>query len=116
MGDRILVNENKLGTLQFCGPVEFAGGTWAGVELDEPEGKNDGRVNNITYFTTQPGFGVMVPTNKVEKVFVNFYQLVKPYKFHSANLDCVYLFVILLFLDWKELSTQVTHTNGKSKK
>ena len=81
MGDRILVNENKLGTLQFCGPVEFAGGTWAGVELDEPEGKNDGRVNNITYFTTQPGFGVMVPTNKVEKVFVNFYPLVKSYKF-----------------------------------
>ena len=115
MGDRILVNENKLGTLQFCGPVEFAGGTWAGVELDEPEGKNDGRVNNITYFTTQPGFGVMVPTNKIEKVHVNLCKLMKRMNF-SADLGCVYPFVILLFLDWKELSTQVTHTNGKSKK
>ena len=68
IGDRILVNENKLGTLQFCGTVEFAGGTWAGVELDEPEGRNDGTVNGITYFNTEPGFGVMVPTNKIEKV------------------------------------------------
>ena len=72
LGDRILVNESKLGTLQFCGTVEFAGGTWAGVELDEPDGKNDGTVNGITYFTTEPGFGVMVPTNKIEKVWKEF--------------------------------------------
>ena len=55
--------------------MEFAGGTWAGVELDEPEGKNDGRVNNITYFITEPGFGVMVPTNKIEKVIILLYVL-----------------------------------------
>ena len=64
----MLVNGAKLGTLQFCGTVEFAGGTWAGVELDEPEGKNDGAVNGVTYFRCQSGFGVMVLTNKIEKV------------------------------------------------
>jgi dynactin complex subunit len=63
-----LVNETKLGTLEFCGTVNFTGGTWAGVELDEAEGKHDGTVNGITYFNCEPGFGVMVPTNKIEKV------------------------------------------------
>ena len=63
-----MVNETKLGTLEFCGTVNFAGGTWAGVELDEAEGKNDGTVNGITYFNCEPGFGVLVPTNKIEKV------------------------------------------------
>ena len=67
-----MVSETKLGTLEFCGPVDFAGGTWAGVELDEAEGKNDGTVNGITYFNCEPGFGVMVPTNKIEKVKRSF--------------------------------------------
>ena len=64
----MLVNGTKLGTLEFCGTVEFAGGTWAGVELDEPEGKNDGTVNGVTYFHCKPSFGVMIQTNKIEKV------------------------------------------------
>ena len=68
LGDRVLVNGLKLGTLEFCGTVEFAGGTWAGIELDDPDGKNDGTVNAVTYFRCRPGFGVMVLTNKIEKV------------------------------------------------
>ena len=63
-----MVNETKLGTLEFCGPVRFSGGTWAGVELDEPEGKNDGTVDGVTYFSCEDSFGVMVPTTKIEKV------------------------------------------------
>ena len=71
LGDRVLVNETKLGTLEFCGPVEFSGGTWAGVELDEPEGKHDGTVNGVTYFTCGNDYGVLVLTSKIEKVKSN---------------------------------------------
>lgn len=41
----------QVGTLRFCGSTEFSGGLWAGVELDRPEGKNDGSVAGVQYFT-----------------------------------------------------------------
>lgn len=30
---------SKSGTIKFVGNVQFANGTWVGVELDQPEGK-----------------------------------------------------------------------------
>ena len=62
------MNGNKLGTLQFCGTTEFAGGIWAGIALDEPEGKNDGSVKGVPYFKCLPEHGVFVPPNKISKV------------------------------------------------
>ena len=39
-----------LNVFRFCGTTEFGMGMWAGVELDAPEGKNDGIVKGIRYF------------------------------------------------------------------
>ena len=39
-----------MGTLRYCGPAEFAAGIWAGIELDDAGGKNDGSVRGISYF------------------------------------------------------------------
>ena len=44
LGDRVLVSGTKQGVLRFIGTTDFAKGEWAGVELDEPMGKNDGAV------------------------------------------------------------------------
>lgn len=47
----------QVGTLRFCGSTEFSGGLWAGVELDKPEGKNDGSVAGVQYFTCRNKHG-----------------------------------------------------------
>ena len=40
----MLVSGTRLGTLRYLDVTDFAGGLWAGVELDDPVGKNDGCV------------------------------------------------------------------------
>lgn len=44
MGDRVMVSGSKPGILKYVGETDFAKGVWAGVELDEALGKNDGAV------------------------------------------------------------------------
>lgn len=44
VGDRVLVSGTKAGTLRYLGTTAFAKGEWAGVELDDAQGKNDGSV------------------------------------------------------------------------
>lgn len=47
----------QVGTLRFCGSTEFSGGLWAGVELDKAEGKNNGAVAGVQYFTCRMKHG-----------------------------------------------------------
>ncbi|XP_060077900.1 kinesin-like protein KIF13B [Ylistrum balloti] len=69
IGESVIVNSSKgpskTGFVQFVGNVEFAGGPWVGVELDLPEGKNDGSVHGIRYFKCRPRHGVFVRHDKV---------------------------------------------------
>ncbi|MGH0153356.1 UNVERIFIED_CONTAM: hypothetical protein FKN15_040953 [Acipenser sinensis] len=58
---------NEIGTLRFCGTTEFASGQWAGIELDEPEGKNNGGVGGVQYFSCPPKYGIFAPLSKISK-------------------------------------------------
>lgn len=49
-----------LGTIRYIGDVEFAKGTWVGVELESRLGNNDGSVDGKRYFQTFPQRGVFV--------------------------------------------------------
>ncbi|KAF3826472.1 hypothetical protein GH733_008997 [Mirounga leonina] len=62
LGDRVVIAGQKVGTLRFCGTTEFATGQWAGIELDEPEGKNNGSVGKTQYFKC-----IFAPLSKISK-------------------------------------------------
>ncbi|VDN57963.1 unnamed protein product [Dracunculus medinensis] len=44
VGDRVVVSGGKIGTIRYLGNTDFQDGIWAGIELDQPVGKNDGSV------------------------------------------------------------------------
>ncbi|XP_028994906.1 CAP-Gly domain-containing linker protein 4 isoform X2 [Betta splendens] len=67
LGDRVAIAGQKVGTLRFCGSTEFSGGLWAGVELDKPEGKNNGSVAGVQYFTCRLKHGIFAPLSKISK-------------------------------------------------
>lgn len=65
LGTKVLVDGVKPGTLMFNGPTQFASGSWVGVYLDEPEGKNDGSVKGVQYFQCPPLHGVFTRSAKL---------------------------------------------------
>ncbi|XP_069190101.1 kinesin-like protein KIF13A isoform X6 [Procambarus clarkii] len=56
---------NYSGVIAYIGHTEFALGTWIGVELDVPMGKNDGSVNGVRYFASRPKCGMFVKPEKL---------------------------------------------------
>ncbi|RHZ11545.1 hypothetical protein DYB31_003032 [Aphanomyces astaci] len=65
VGSRVLVVGGKNGTVRFLGTTDFAQGEWVGVELDVPEGKNDGEINGVRYFTCEPLYGLFAKKSQV---------------------------------------------------
>lgn len=57
------------GVVRFSGPTSFSTGKWVGIELYQPNGKNDGSVNGITYFTCKPNCGVFVRPTLIKATF-----------------------------------------------
>lgn len=67
IGDRVWVNGNKPGYIQFLGETQFAPGQWAGIVLDEPIGKNDGSVAGVRYFQCEALRGIFTRPSKLSR-------------------------------------------------
>ncbi|KAM6992605.1 kinesin-like protein KIF13B isoform 2-T2 [Tautogolabrus adspersus] len=84
-GEFVTVGTNKSGTIRYVGPTDFAKGTWVGVELEVPAGKNDGSVGGKHYFHCNPGYGVLVRPSRLSRGGVKRRR--QQQKRHSANLS-----------------------------
>ncbi|XP_028998063.1 kinesin-like protein KIF13B isoform X2 [Betta splendens] len=85
-GEFVTVGPNKCGTVRYVGPTDFAQGTWVGVELEVPAGKNDGSVDGKHYFHCNPGYGVLVRPGRVTRAKRRRQQQ-QQQKRRSANLS-----------------------------
>ncbi|KAI8069480.1 hypothetical protein BC940DRAFT_318326 [Gongronella butleri] len=66
IGCRVLIPTlNIRGTLRFRGETQFKPGIWAGIELDDDIGKNDGEVKGVRYFQCPPQRGLFILAGKV---------------------------------------------------
>eukprot|EP00962_Isochrysis_galbana_P041017 scaffold14943_cov120-Isochrysis_galbana.AAC.8 len=67
VGERVAIQgRGGEGVVRYIGKCEFdPNGAWVGVELDEPEGKNDGTVQGFTYFRCAPQHGIFVRPEKL---------------------------------------------------
>ncbi|XP_051051459.1 kinesin-like protein KIF13B isoform X1 [Phodopus roborovskii] len=66
-GEYVVVGTNKTGIVRYIGPTDFQEGTWIGVELDLPSGKNDGSIGGKQYFRCNPGYGLLVRPGRVRR-------------------------------------------------
>lgn len=67
VGERVWVNGNKPGFIQFLGETQFAPGQWAGIVLDEVIGKNDGAVAGVRYFQCDALRGIFTRPSKLSR-------------------------------------------------
>ncbi|KZT73394.1 hypothetical protein DAEQUDRAFT_762303 [Daedalea quercina L-15889] len=67
LGSQVEVPAGR-GIVRFIGTTSFSTGKWIGIELGEANGKNDGSVRDIKYFTCKPGYGVFVRQSQVKVV------------------------------------------------
>ncbi|CAG2114646.1 unnamed protein product [Medioppia subpectinata] len=73
IGDLVVVDTKdrgfQTGRVRYFGGTSFASGQWVGVELNEPNGKNDGSVagKSPLYFTCSPKYGLFSPIDRVVK-------------------------------------------------
>nr|XP_023016379.1 kinesin-like protein KIF13B isoform X2 [Leptinotarsa decemlineata] len=66
LGESVLIRPyNSSGVVAYIGGTEFASGTWIGVALDAPKGKNDGSIKGIRYFDCKPKHGMFVRADKL---------------------------------------------------
>lgn len=56
---------SSTGVIAYAGPTHFASGTWIGIELDAPTGKNDGSVGGTRYFECRARHGIFVRPDKI---------------------------------------------------
>lgn len=89
LGDKVIIENGKMGAVAFVGATQFAKGVWVGVTLDTPEGKNNGIVNDVKYFTCLPNHGLFTRPEKL--VLAPPINLPSPISTGSSSVDPIEL-------------------------
>lgn len=67
LDEKVWVNGSKPGIIRFIGETKFAAGKWIGVQLTSADGKNNGSVGGVQYFSCPANCGVFVKPQRLTK-------------------------------------------------
>ncbi|CAK4034695.1 Dynactin, 150 kDa isoform [Lecanosticta acicola] len=67
-GQKIELNDLRVGIVRYVGTTSFQTGEWIGVELEQASGKNDGSVQGKRYFECPSGHGIFCRASGVNRV------------------------------------------------
>jgi hypothetical protein len=111
----VWINGTKAGVVAFIGLTKFAVGEWVGINLDEPQGKNDGSVGGVSYFKVGGdrllfeqilSKQLLIFTDFCFSIFL-FYELFAQQTFCSTNSLFYQLFVLTNFCSANFLLNQL---------
>src|SRR5258708_14197992 len=68
LGTIITTVQGLKGVVRFRGSTSFSSGKWIGIELYEKNGKNDGTVHGVRYFTCQMNYGIFVKPSAIKDI------------------------------------------------
>jgi dynactin 1 len=68
VGQIIQLADGQLATVRYVGQTGFAAGEWVGVELEGPNGKNDGSVKGERYFACEMGKGMFLRETAITRI------------------------------------------------
>lgn len=77
--------KGDLGLVRYAGETHFAPGVWIGVELEEPNGKNDGSVESDRYFQCPEKHGLFVRESALEIVDEDYAEGLNAEKVRTAS-------------------------------
>lgn len=77
--------DRRIGQVRFLGYTEFASGQWAGIELVDCTGRNDGTVQGVRYFTCEDKYGVFVRRESIRKIDSTEFEKNTPPSLPAAN-------------------------------
>ena len=60
VGDRVEIDKGRIGTVRYVGEIHVKPGTWVGIELRQPEGQHDGKLEGQRYFKAPENHGTFV--------------------------------------------------------
>ncbi|KAG5654154.1 hypothetical protein H0H81_006866 [Sphagnurus paluster] len=65
LGTIVTTGQGK-GVVRFSGATAFSKGKWVGIELYEQNGKNDGSVQGVQYFSCKMGYGIFIRASQIK--------------------------------------------------
>lgn len=77
-GQKIELNDLRIGVVRYVGTTSFQTGEWVGVELEQASGKNDGSVQGKRYFECRPGHGIFCRATGINRVLEEAKPKAKP--------------------------------------
>ncbi|KAH0591318.1 hypothetical protein H2248_001401 [Termitomyces sp. 'cryptogamus'] len=74
----IVTTAQGKGVVRYSGATSFSKGKWVGIELYETNGKNDGSVQGVSYFTCKMGHGIFVRASQIKSTHGSEFERTAP--------------------------------------